>query len=164
MEANGPLRLECPVTEGLSQIRSFEYSSAVLDAISCEKAGFKGMRLLVIGFGSAQRAKKHLKLAVGQRRFKPLKRIYPPGYPPGLEGRAYDFLWMASTSEQEWEKMKRIMANRLQKAAANNEEFLHAAATQLVFNHCALKYSLFERNGQKEEPQTICQRTDENAA
>src|SRR5258705_1140032 len=39
-------RREQPLAQGLEQVRVAEYSPSLLEAISAEKAGFKGMRLL----------------------------------------------------------------------------------------------------------------------
>ena len=49
IEGDASLRMEEPLEDNLKQVRVSKYSEPLLDAISAEKSGFKGMRLLIGG-------------------------------------------------------------------------------------------------------------------
>jgi hypothetical protein len=50
---------------------------------------------------------------------------------------------MASNSEAKWKALQLAMSNRLVWAASNADEFVHAAVTQVAFNHCKSFYDGF---------------------
>ena len=112
--------------------------SALFDAIAAEKSGFRGMRILVGGGNgvgtNAKRAASRVEIKA--KHYAPFLRVRTPPYPKQLaKGRFYDYMWMASESVDETENLKRAMGNRIKWSASNPEEFLHAAATQVIFNH-----------------------------
>jgi hypothetical protein len=128
-------------------LSTFTYSAAAFDAISVEKAGFKGMRLLVRPTAFDQTDHDALKLGFGGRSFMPLKRLRHIGYPEIVEGELQDFLWMATEDEAEWQELSFHMTMRLRHAAKDADEFAQAAATQVVFHECgAIRQSLIKHD------------------
>ncbi|MCK4821455.1 hypothetical protein KA005_37160 [bacterium] len=124
--------------KSLPQVEVIKYKSQVLDAIAAEKSGFKGMRLLVgggKGVGHAAR-KKLTPICIGELRLRPFLKIKTPLYPEALAGY-HDFLWMATENDKENDTMSTHMFHRLRWAASNPEELVHAAITQVIFNHWA---------------------------
>lgn len=113
-------------------VSSFEPD--LLDAIAVEKAGYKGMRLLIarslVNDALRDAHCLHLENGANMHMFKRLTHsAYPGRLSPGYE----DVLWMACLN-QELDGVRRIMARRLRYAARDSEEFLQAAATQLLFS------------------------------
>lgn len=112
------------------------YTHSLLRAISVEKSGFKGMRLVIEKYPSR-------KMISRQSRFIKIHEVVVPiamrlgssAYPAAIDNYM-DILWMASETEDEWEEYKITMNGRLVSSARNAEEFIHAAATQVVFSEC----------------------------
>lgn len=113
------------------------FSSAAFHAISLEKSGFKGMRLLVAKDLATRSLSDEVRIPVGSMSFIPLKRLRHSYYPPLPGMEAVDYLWMSDAESIVAEDLQRDVANRLRFAATNREEFEQAAATQVVFNECA---------------------------
>ena len=145
-EANNLLRTKNTLKNTIPQVEVYKFSNNLLDAIAAEKSGFKGMRLLIIGFGKSVRETALAISCDGISSFRPLKCIVPPGYPVQLGDGVYDYMWMASTNEEKWKEMNRIMTYRLRDAAENSEEFIQAAATQIVFTHCGQMFGSFQKS------------------
>jgi hypothetical protein len=132
-ESQTPLRELRPYKPELN-MGLMHYSAHLLDAISVEKSGFKGMRLLVseelIGDDMSSRHRSR----VGEGGLFCVKKLRHSGYPGRIAKGYRDYLWMASEDEGERYNYNLIMSNRLRLAAADNEEFVQAAATQVVFH------------------------------
>ncbi len=112
--------------------------NSVLDAVAAEKAGFRGMRVLIgggRGTGRAMRDAAAERLRAGNRLPQPFLRLRTPQYPSRLvRGRFCDFFWMGSNDRDQIRLLNDAMANRLRWGSGNAEEFVQAAATQVVFN------------------------------
>ena len=134
------LRWDEPLAQDHPEVIVAKYSSPLLNAIAVEKCGFKGMRVLVTGgpeLGERTRSRQvNLRLDESSKHFRPFRKIQGLGYPGRLPNGYTDFLWMACESEEEWAKMKGTMVQRLKWSAGNQDELVHAAATQAVFHHC----------------------------
>jgi hypothetical protein len=112
----------------------FTLDSGLLEAIAVEKSGFKGMRLLIQQSLVTEAIRKAFGITVGDKTFYPFRRLTNSAYPGRIAAGFDDFLWMAHEKEADWRPVKRLMAARLRWCAQDPEEFLHAAATQVVFN------------------------------
>lgn len=125
------LRTEQPAGVAGLTVTSFE--PGLLDAIAVEKAGYKGMRLLIAStlVNAALRGAHCLHLADGSP-LHVFKRLTNSPYPGRLSPGYDDVFWMASVDD-EWQRLQWTMGRRLRFAAKDSEEFLHAAATQLLF-------------------------------
>lgn len=131
------LRVEQPL-EDFEQILISDYSPSLLEAISAEKSGFKGMRLLVGGGITNSMLLKTHRLKIFDKSICPMIRLRSPSYPSRLKEGYRDILWMASETETQWDEMKSHMQNRLRWAASNADELMHAAITHVVFNRCGI--------------------------
>lgn len=111
---------------------------ALLDAIAAEKSGFCGMRLLLSGALPAKGAQGRYRVMLSQTvTFNVVRRLNRSAYPSRLHASRFsDILWMVSDTEEEWAKLRAIMANRMRLAFADVNELVHAGATQAVFNSC----------------------------
>jgi len=89
---NEPLRSEKSLTPYLEQIKDSTYSPLLLEAIAAEKAGFKGMRLLVGGGISKHTARKAHLIDFHGKRVSPIIRITAPPYPGRLKEGYRDVL------------------------------------------------------------------------
>lgn len=121
----------------ISHIELILYSGGLLDAISVEKSGFKGMRILVEKDLVTPEVNGALKQPIGHLNFMPLTKLRDSTYPARLEESFLDYLWMGTTERARFEELRRTMAWRLRNAASEPEEFIQAAATQVVFHECA---------------------------
>jgi hypothetical protein len=120
------------------------YSGPFLDAISVERSGFKGMRILIEDVLVNDALREAVRIPVAGRRLIPLRRLDHSEY---RANGFQDWLWMLPDDEDVWARRRRQMATRLRWAVRDSEEFLQAAATQVVFNECeAIRASLrFDR-------------------
>jgi hypothetical protein len=114
-----------------ANIAVHRYSAPLLEAISVERSGFKGMRILIADALVNDPLREAMRIPVGPRHLIPLRRLDHSRY--RVEG-FQDWLWMLPRDENEWTRAKRQMAARLRWAAADADEFLQAAATQVVFH------------------------------
>ncbi|MGA2137604.1 MAG: hypothetical protein ABSH14_01960 [Verrucomicrobiia bacterium] len=121
----------------LSQVQLMLYSAALLDAISVEKSGFKGMRLLVERQLITPAVRNAAKQPMGHLNFIPLTKLRNSTYPKRLEETFVDYLWMGTTDRDRFKELGKMMAVRLRMAANEPEEFAQAGATQVVFHECA---------------------------
>jgi hypothetical protein len=129
------LRTQEPLSVQLPQLRRETYSGELLDALSMEKAGFKGMRLLIDpGLITTELRRKH-RLLFGTRRFFPFKHLANSAYGPRLDDHL-DVLWMSTADDDLWRKRRARMSARMRYSAKVVEEVLQAAATQVVFDEC----------------------------
>lgn len=121
----------------LSKVELMLYSGALLDAISVEKSGYKGMRLLVERKLITPEITAAIRQQVGHLNFIPLCILRGSTYPKRLQDSFMDYLWMGTTDRDSFGQLKKIMAVRLRRAAKEPEEFMQAAATQVMFHECA---------------------------
>jgi hypothetical protein len=131
-----PLRVGDPLGKALEDVTAYRYSASALEAISVEKSGYKGMRVLVKA-SLVDRGSQEMKIPLGGRTLIPFRKLNHSRYPSRVLGEYTDFLWMASRTDEEWYDLGLHMTSRLRFAATDEEEFLQAAATQLVFHECA---------------------------
>lgn len=109
----------------------------LLNAISLEKSGFKGMRMLVHPRLVTPLVKEAARITLGNdTTVDTLVRLPAPAYGHKRLAGFHDLLWMATDDQEEWRRRAARMARRLRQAAHSNEEVVHAAATQVVFDAC----------------------------
>lgn len=128
-------RNEAPFSDKFVVIRHFNLSNELLEAIAAEKAGFRGMRLLISGELSKQFWKNPSNIKLGEYGlFKTARRLDENAYPRILFEKGFrDILWMVS-DEATWTEFRAIMAKRLRLAITNPEEIIHAGITASVFS------------------------------
>ena len=131
------LRARKRLPGALAHVEQFEYDPNLLDAIAVEKSGFKGMRLLVHAPLVTPELCDAFHVDVGRRALIPFRKLDNSIYPGRLGDDYQDFLWMAAADDAVWESDRLLMASRLRWSSRNQEEFVHAAATQVVFHECA---------------------------
>jgi hypothetical protein len=132
------LRQSEPLSEELAQIAVETYSGDLLDALSMEKAGFKGMRLLLDPAlrTAAVRRDHKIDMGDGHRALYPFKHLEHSAYGERLENHL-DVLWMATNDDEEWRRWRGRMSARMRYSARTPDEVLQAAATQVVFDECS---------------------------
>ena len=123
--------------EPVQEVFAFRYSKSALEAVSVEKSGFKGMRLLVKNELIDAEVEVQSKIPFGSRTFIPFRKLKYSYYPPRVAEQYTDFLWMACQSDSEWHDLMLRMTSRLRYAALDQEELVQAAATQVLFHECA---------------------------
>lgn len=131
------LRIGTELRSPVESVSAFRYSEAALQAVSVEKSGFKGMRLLVeleLVNGAMQQATK---ISFDTHTLIPFRQLRYSHYPARVAGRFTDFLWMAGDSDREWHDLTLRMTSRLRYSAKDPEEMAQAAATQILFHECA---------------------------
>lgn len=131
----GHLSLRTTRESAANSVITSVYQPALLDAIAVEKAGFKGMRLLISTelVNDALRNDHCFDLENGQR-LHVFKRTTHSGYPGRLDAGYDDVLWMASANLDEWKARRWAMARRLRYSSKDPDEFVQAAATQVLFH------------------------------
>lgn len=140
------LRKESHMQNPFENVIAYTYSESAFDAISIEKAGYKGMRLLIRAEVIDNETKEAYRLSFGKASFILLKKLRHAGYPKIVEGELLDFLWMAFKEDDKWNDISIHMNSRLRHAAHDPEEFVQAAATQVVFHECgAIRQSTINR-------------------
>lgn len=130
------LRHRSALSAPLESMDVHTYSAAALDAISVEKAGVKGMRLVIREELIDADARGAFRVSFDGLSFIPIRRLEHVGYPKLADGDLVDFLWMASAGADVLRETSQAMATRLRYAAADAEESAQAAATQVVFHEC----------------------------
>lgn len=116
------------------------YSGPLLDAINVEKSGFRGMRLLVASdLIDDSLRKRHMVTSDGLKLAK-ITRLQSSYYPKRTESFE-DYLWFAPASKKQWSNYETIMATRLRLSAKLQDEFVQAAATQVVFHEVRAIFS-----------------------
>lgn len=111
-------------------------SAGLLDAISVERSGVRGMRLLVAADSVSRAVTREFRLNLGRRGFIPFSHLKASSYYGPDADSLKDFLWMATDHESQWASFVRMMEDRLRWSATSAEELAQAAATQVVFNEC----------------------------
>lgn len=131
---------------GLDGIEEFSYDAALLDAIAVERSGFKGMRLLLHGELVTDALRGEFRLPVGAANLIPFRKLNNSQYPERISSTHQDFLWMAESSEEISSALSVKMMQRLRWSAGKPEEFVHAAATQVLFHeYSTIRSSLEHR-------------------
>jgi hypothetical protein len=144
-EIEEPLRSSRRLSPPYSEVKFYQYAGSLLEAIAVEKSGVKGMRLLIETSLVDKSLAKDFRIPVGALNLIPFRRLTHSPYPARVDNYR-DVLWMASADQDEWTSRKQLMASRLRWSAANSEEFVQAAATQVVFHECnAIIQSLISR-------------------
>lgn len=133
----GYLRKPTAFSGTMSNVQLMLYSASLLDGISIEKAGFKGMRLVVPKSLMTAEARAATKMPIGSLNLMAVSKLRDSTYPKRLADEFHDFLWMANPDEAIFSELQKVMAIRLRMAASDPEEFAQAAATQVVFHECA---------------------------
>lgn len=133
----GFLRSGEPLRDPVDRITAYRYSESALEAVSIEKSGYKGMRLLVHSELITSSVQTQMRVPLGGQNLIPFRRLNYSIYPARLDRLYTDFLWMACETDDDWFKLSLQMKNRLRYAGPDPEELAQAAATQLVFNECA---------------------------
>jgi hypothetical protein len=129
------LRVTAPLSASLSQVKVHKCLGDLMDAIAVEKSGFKGMRLLIHPDLVDSELAARFRIAVGAAQVYALKRLTFSAYPTCAE-QYQDVLWMVTRGLAGWEEAELSMVGRLRWAAKVPDEFLQAAATQVVFHEC----------------------------
>lgn len=142
-EAELPLRREESIVERFPSVSVSRFSSSLLNAIAIEKSSFKGMRI-VMSEGSILNRSVRRSAACFRHKdgfiISPFARLPHAMYPGRLSDGFFDFLWMTTDSGEEWRKWIGMASRKLHFTAGNQEEFLHAAATLVVFLAAAYKF------------------------
>jgi hypothetical protein len=118
------------------------FSEDLMDAIHVEQSGYKGQRLLIQESLIDPDVSDAFKIPLGGAVFHPLATLR---YLPAVAGYR-DVLWMfppdgGNETDEEWRLMKVAMQNRLRwSSAGSDEEFVQAAATQVLFAGCETVY------------------------
>lgn len=133
---NGQLRSSEGLGPKTPQIQSVRFDDDLLEAIQVEKSGIKGMRLLVDERLCTPETVRRFRIQVGRKNIIPLKRLRNSSYPGKVATGYVDFFWMATGDEYELQRYERLMAQKLRHSAHKSEEFLQAAATQVLFHEC----------------------------
>lgn len=115
----------------------FTYTPAALDAISIEKSGFKGMRLVVRADAIDEVEREQMKVTMEECWLSPFKHLRYSSYPQTTGVHFEDFLWMVCSNEEQWRDLSLHMTSRLRHSSCAPEEFVQAAATQVVFHEVA---------------------------
>ncbi len=148
------LRSGEPLRQPVQGITAFRYSESALEAVSVEKSGFKGMRLLVKSELINSDVHAQMKIPFNTHTLIPFRKLKYSSYPKRIAGQYTDFLWMACKSESEWHDLTLHMTSRLRYASHDTEELAQAAATQVVFHECgAIRQSVIGRAKRATEKQ-----------
>ena len=131
------LRTAAPLDKDLPQVAVVTYGESLLDAISLEKAGFKGMRLLLDPRLDSPGLRNANRLSIGefQRTLVPFRHMENSDYGSRLDD-FLDVLWMAEADPEVWQDRRQRMSSRMRFSARVPAEVLQAAATQVVFDEC----------------------------
>lgn len=141
------LRSGDALRDPVEKITAFRYSNSALEAVSVEKSGFKGMRVLVNAELIDGTVQAQLKIPFNTHTLIPFRKLNYSEYPARIAGQYTDFLWMACQSDSAWHDLTLRMTTRLRYAARDAEELAQAAATQIVFHECgAIRQSVVSRS------------------
>ena len=115
-----------------------DLAPAFTAAVALEKSGFKGMRFVVHGdlVTSKVKAAAAVRTQGGGSADTVVRISGDRTYPSALKG-FHDYLWMATSDDDEWKRITSRMARRLRQAAHDPDEVVQAAGTQVAFDACA---------------------------
>ena len=138
------LRTSAPLPAPYQALEAFSYEPELLEAIAVEKSGIKGMRLIISDALLTSKLRSQFAIQIGKENLIPFKQLANSSYPGRVRTGFSDILWMMDG--QTWQDTQVQMGKRLRWAANNPEEFIQAAATQVVFHECeAIAVSLRRR-------------------
>jgi len=132
-------------------VRIFTHNREFFEAVSVEKSGFKGMRLLVRDEIVTPRLRRVMALPVGSHWLIPIRRLRHGIYGQGPSENLQDFLWMSTSEGSEWKRLEYIMSSRLRDCAAEQEEFAQAAAAQVLFHEATAIYHSVANRAARDE-------------
>jgi hypothetical protein len=113
-----------------------QLADPLLEAIAYEKAGFKGMRLVVHGHLATTKVDRAAILPITDTHAVKLLARLSGGtraYPSRLKGFV-DVLWMGADEVVEQRRLAREMTTRLRTAVRDDQELVHGGATQVLFD------------------------------
>ena len=152
---DGFLRTGDALRDPLNKVTAFRYSDSALEAVSVEKSGFKGMRLLVKSDLIDPEVHREMKISFDTHTLIPFRKLQYSQYPARVSGEFSDFLWMACQPDSDWHDLTLHMTSRLRYASHDPEELAQAAATQVVFHECgAIRQSVISRANRAAEDKT----------
>jgi len=123
------------VPTGVKGLTKFRYADAVFAAINAEKSGFKGMRLLISKDLVGDPLVADYTEKVGEHGMPRIATLKYSGYPEEvLPFKCSDVLWCLSADAREEARLTDRMQKRLRWSKPDAEEFLQAAATQVLFH------------------------------
>jgi hypothetical protein len=138
--------LESLTEEGTDshRLRIRHFSDDLLQAILVEQSGPKGARLLIADELITPQLKNAYAILVRTTHIVPFRLLNNSSYPHPDRGKFLDVLWMLPSpwDDVAWTRQQRVMDNALRWAGGaaavtrSDEEFAHAAATELVFKQC----------------------------
>jgi len=132
---NARLRTSQALKKPFRQIEASRPAPSLLEAISVEQSGYKGMRLVIASSLVDEALRADLRIWLGRRSVNPIRRLrYSPTVP-----NYFDVLWMIpdhlETSDA-WLELSKRMNKRLRWSGQDPLEFAQASATSLVFAEC----------------------------
>lgn len=151
---DGEMRWKKKLNPPYDKVSLTLYSEDLFDAIALEKSGIKGMRVVVDKELINDEIRKKWIIKIDHLNFLTLKKLRNSSYPNRLNENYLDFLWMAEENDEKIIEIERLMALRLRKSANSQEEFIQAAATQLLFHEYSammgtIKKRVFYQNQRK---------------
>jgi hypothetical protein len=96
------LRSGDALREPVQVITAFRYSESALEAVSVEKSGFKGMRILVRTDLVDSKVHSEMKIPFNTHTLIPFRKLNYSHYPARVAGAYIDFLWMACQADSDW--------------------------------------------------------------
>lgn len=146
------------------QLSTRHFSDELLGAVLAEQTGPRGARLLVQRTLVSASLRQRFTITLGaDQRIVPFRRLDNSAYPRGAEQDYADVLWMLPTpyTKASWDASHRTMNNALRwagRAAAvtrKDDEFAHAAATELIFKECdAIKFGIAKLAAERRQRRT----------
>lgn len=134
------------VVPAMGTVERHSFSGGMLDAIAVEKSGFKGMRLLIADVLVTAELCAQFRRPRGNLNIVPFKKLRYSQYPTRVAESFQDVLWMDSRNGEGAIDERLRMEQRLRWSARVAEEFVQAAATQVVFHeYSAVEFSVSAR-------------------
>jgi len=130
-------RKEQDISRSAVLLKNFVYHRGILDAISIEKSGYRGMRCLIKSNLITDALRFKFRFMIGTNELPRFRHLEHSLYPRRIAKEFEDLLWMNPHDDiSQWGKYQVYMANRLRYSGHNPDELSHAAATQIVFHEC----------------------------
>lgn len=124
-------------------------SPGVLEAIHVEQSGFRGHRLIIHDSLCNRELVRAFSVTIRDRKLKTVTKLE---HCKKVDSYS-DVLWMFPQHhvQKDWPLMQRAMNNRLRWAGErSSQEFVHAAATQLLFSECQAIYAKLGTNSRRQ--------------
>ncbi len=132
---NARLRTSQALKKPFRQIEASRPAPALLEAISVEQSGYKGMRLVIASSLVDEALRRDLRIWLGRRSINPIRRLRYSRPVPNY----FDVLWMIPDhleTSDDWLELSKRMNRRLRWSGQDPMEFAQASATSLVFAEC----------------------------